>query len=104
LNKHYDNLFAHQQFGFRADHRTTDCIFILKSLISKYSNKKTEKIYARFIDLRKAFDFLWCNGLRYKLIQNKLGWGELYNVISDMYDITKSSVKLDKRTIFFHTQ
>jgi hypothetical protein len=46
LNKHYDNLFAHQQLGFRADHRTTDSIFILKSLISKYLNKKKEKIYA----------------------------------------------------------
>ena len=92
----YQNLFADQQFGFRTNHRTTDSIFILKSLISKYVNKKKEKIFACFVDLRKAFDSLWHNGLRYKLIQNGVGQ-KLYNVISDMYDLTKSAVKIDNR-------
>lgn len=32
---HYDTLFANQQFGFRANHRTTDSLFILESLILK---------------------------------------------------------------------
>ena len=45
------------QFGFRANHRTTDSIFILRSLISKYLKKNKGKMYACFVDLRKAFDY-----------------------------------------------
>ena len=102
LNKHYEHIYANQQFGFRANHRTTDSIFILKSLISKYLNKKREKIYACFVDLRKAFDSLWHNGLRYKLIQSKVG-KKMYDIISDMYNMTKSAVKLNNKITDFFT-
>ena len=94
--EYYENLFANQQFGFRANHRTADSIFILKSLISKYVNKGKDKIYACFVDLRRAFDSLWHNGLRYKLIKDGLG-RKLFNVISNMYDSCESAVKFDHR-------
>jgi hypothetical protein len=42
--------------GFRENHRTADSIFVLKSLINKYIHKNKKKIYACFVDLRKAFD------------------------------------------------
>ena len=71
-------------------------MFILKSLISKYVNKKKEKIFACFVDLRRAFDTLWHNGLRYKLIKNGLG-KKFYEVISDMYNLTESSIKIDNK-------
>ena len=71
-------------------------MFILKSLISKYVNKKKEKIFACFVDLRRAFDTLWHNGLRYKLIKNGLG-KKIYEVISDMYNLTESSIKIDNK-------
>ena len=63
LIQHYEKKNSDSQFGFRANHRTTDSIFILKSLISKYLKKNKGKIYACFVDLRKAFDSLWHNGL-----------------------------------------
>ena len=94
--EYYENLFANQQFGFRTNHRTTDSIFILKSLISKYVNKNKDKIYACFVDLRRAFDSLWHNGLRYKLIKDGLG-RKLLNVISDMYSSCESAVKFDHK-------
>jgi hypothetical protein len=56
LVSHYENLFSSQQFGFRPHHRTTDSLFILKTLISKYVLKKKTKIFSCFVDLRKAFD------------------------------------------------
>jgi hypothetical protein len=34
-------------------------IFVLKSLINKYIHKNKKKIYACFVDLRKAFDSVW---------------------------------------------
>ena len=43
LVRYYEDMFANQQFGFRANHRTTDSIFVLKTLISKYLNKIKQK-------------------------------------------------------------
>jgi hypothetical protein len=43
------------QIGFKEDSRTTDHIFTLKSIIENYESQK-KKVFAAFIDLRKAFD------------------------------------------------
>ena len=50
-----NNIIDSAQHGFRKDYRTTDSIFILKTIISKYKDKKC-KLYPCFIDFRKAFD------------------------------------------------
>jgi hypothetical protein len=42
----YEDKFADQQFGFRTIHRTTDSIFILKSLITKYLVNEKRKMCA----------------------------------------------------------
>ena len=77
LNKrlitHYEDLFSKHQFGLRANHRTADSLFILKTLITKYVFNKKKKIYSCFVDLRKAFDTLWQSGLLYKLLTNNAG-------------------------------
>jgi hypothetical protein len=88
----YDNLFAKHQFGFRTNHRTMDSLFILKTLITKYLFKKKSKIYACFVDLRKAFDTVWHSGFQYKLMKNNVG-RKFFNIIQDMYDICQSAVK-----------
>ena len=90
----YDNLFAKHQFGFRTNHRTTDSLFILKTLITQYLFKK--KKYACFVDLRKAFDTDWHSGFQYKLMENNVG-SKFLNIIQDMYDICQSAVKISNR-------
>ena len=96
LNKrlmlHYDKLFAKQQFGFRTEHRTTDSLFVLKTLIMKYIVRNKTKIYACFVDLRKAFDTVWHKGLLYKLMNNQIGQ-KFFNVIQSMYSSCESAVK-----------
>ena len=94
LNVFYENLYANQQFGFRHNHRTTDSIFVLKTLLTKYLNKKKQNVYSCFVDLKKAFDSLWHNGLLYKLMKSGIG-GKFYNVIDSMYSSCKSAVKID---------
>ena len=66
LVKHYENKFSSHQFGFRSNHRTSDSIFILKTLVTKYLKKNKKKLFACFVDLRGAFDSVWHNGLLYK--------------------------------------
>ena len=94
LIEFYEDKFAIEQFGFRVNHRTTDSIFILKSLITKYLTKKKSKIYACFVDLRRAFDTVWHEGLLYKLKESKIG-KKMFDIIKDMYSCCQSAVKLD---------
>jgi hypothetical protein len=88
---YYEDKFAMQQFGFRVNHRTTDSIFILKSLLIKYLTKKKSKVYSCFIDLRRAFDTA---GLLYKLKKDNVA-KRLFEVIKDMYNSCESTVKIE---------
>lgn len=93
---HYENLFSSQQFGFRPHLRTTDSLFILKTVISKYVLKKKTKIFSCFVDLRKAFDTVWHNGLLHKLMKNKIGH-KFFNIFQNMYSLCQSAVKIDNK-------
>ena len=57
------NLINQGQIGFKKSSRTTDHVFILKSLINKYVYDNKKKLYTRFIDFKKAFDSIWHKGL-----------------------------------------
>ena len=53
----------HNQFGFQAGRSTTDCVFLLHSVIAK-TLSSGQKIYSIFVDLEKCYDrvnrgFLW---------------------------------------------
>ena len=53
------NLIAQEKIGFKPNARTSDHIFTVKSLVSKYVNEQINKrLYACFIDFKKAFDFV----------------------------------------------
>jgi hypothetical protein len=51
-----NKLTSFNQGGFRSGYRTTDHIFILKTLINKYLHKLKSKLYVCFVDFKKAFD------------------------------------------------
>jgi len=92
LMTHYEDLFSKHQFGFRANHRTSDSLFILKTLITKYVLNKNKKIYSCFVDLRKAFD----TGLLYKLLTNNIGC-KFCNVIQNIYSLCHSAIKIHNK-------
>ena len=92
LIKVIDSQLSNSQFGFRENHRTADSIFVLKSLINKYIHKGKGKIYACFVDLKKAFDSVWRTALLYKLCNMGVG-KTFYRVIKQQYINTKSSLK-----------
>nr|XP_006817258.1 PREDICTED: RNA-directed DNA polymerase from mobile element jockey-like [Saccoglossus kowalevskii] len=87
------NYMKNTQFGFQKHHRTRDSIFILKSLINKYVNKAGKShLYACFVDLRKAFDSVWREGMLYKLLKAGVT-GKVFNLIKSMYSVTKYAIK-----------
>ena len=86
-----NNVITDAQFGFKADHSTVDAIFILQSLIDKkIKNKK--KLYCAFVDLKRAFDSVYRNGLWFKLIKNGVD-GKILKIIRSMYSQAKSCVR-----------
>ena len=80
------------QIGFTKDSRTSDHVFVLKTLIDKYLHKK-EKLFACFVDFRKAFDTVAHTDIYLKLLDMNVG-GLFFNLIKDMYKISAVCVKV----------
>ena len=81
------------QIGFTKEARTADHMFILKTLIDKYCSKAGGKLYACYVDFRKAFDSVIHDGLKYKLLQLGIGT-KFYNIIKGMYTNSQSCLRL----------
>ena len=71
------------QIGFKKGSRTSDHIYLLKSLIDRYISKG-QHLYTCFVDLKKAFDKVNHVKLLYKLQKAGIK-GSVYNLIKDMY-------------------
>ena len=83
LQKHLENngFFSEYQSGFRKFKSTNDHHFRLSQTIMESFNQ-AEYVIAAFLDVDKAFDNVWHNGLRYKIYQLDLAT-KLYRWLSD---------------------
>ena len=70
LRKHLEDngFFSKYQSGFRKSKSTNDHLFCLSQTIME-SFSRGEHVIAAFLDVEKAFDNVWHNGLRYKIYQ-----------------------------------
>ena len=70
LRKHLEDngFFSKYQSGFRKSKSTNDHLFRLSQTIIKSFNRG-KHVIAAFLDVDKAFDNVWHNGLRYKIYQ-----------------------------------
>lgn len=65
-----NNIIIKQQFGFRQKHNTLQQIIrITNDIVTGFNKKKVTTML--LLDIEKAFDKVWIDGLIYKLIQNK---------------------------------
>lgn len=85
-----------KQIGFKKDARTSDHMFILRSLVEKYT-RNGKSFFTCFIDFKKAFDLVDHTFLLYKIHQMGI-CGNVYSVIKDMYinNKLKLNVKSNK--------
>ena len=96
-----NNLVSKNQIGFKKQCRTSDHLLTLKAIVKKYVTLGKKKIFACFVDFKKAFDSVWHQGLFFKL-ENLGIKGNILNLIKDIYRKTKCAVKVDgKITDFF---
>ena len=80
------------QIGFIKGFRTADHIFVLKTLITKYTKNKG-RLYAAFIDFKKAYDLV----NRDKLLETLRGYdigGKLWNNIQAIYKSVQYTIKI----------
>ena len=68
LRKHLEDNFNKYQSGFRKSKPTNDNLFRHSQTIMESFNQG-EHVIAAFLDVEKAFDNVWHNGLRYKIYQ-----------------------------------
>ncbi|KAG5684921.1 hypothetical protein PVAND_014129 [Polypedilum vanderplanki] len=65
-----NNVFIKEQFGFRKRHSTThQLVRLVESACVGFNLKKSTAM--AFLDIHKAFDTVWHDGILHKLLQNK---------------------------------
>ena len=80
------------QGGFKKQQGCLITSFIVKEAI-QYAKEKNSKVYACFLDVKKAFDQVWHDGLFYKLYKcgvNKTVLKTIINLYTDMTSCVKT--------------
>ena len=55
------------EIGSKSNHRTSDHLLTLKSVVKKYVRIGENKLFSCFIDVRKPFDSIWHQGIFHKV-------------------------------------
>ena len=79
------------QFGFRKNKSTVDCLYILQAIVNRQLNKK-RKLYCAFVDFKKAFDLVYRNGIWFKLCRNGSSL-KIVKAIKSIYNSVKVCVR-----------
>ena len=80
------------QLGFTKNAQTYDHIFTMQTIASKYKKLK-KRVYAVFVDFKKAFDSVCRQALSLKLAKSGIT-GNFYNVLRNMYSNSNAYIKL----------
>ena len=87
---------AKGQAGFRKDFRTTDNIFVLRSLIDKQKQSRQKgrsgKLYCCFVDFKKAFDTV-PRDLLWQVLEGLGIHGRILDIIKSLYAHDSAAVR-----------
>ena len=89
-----NNILKREQLGFLPGNRTSDAHIILNTLIQYYCHKKNKKIFACFVDFKKAFDTIPRDLLFRKLLGHGVT-GKFFNTLKTIYKNDTCCVKVD---------
>ena len=103
MKPYVEAILAEEQAGFRPERSTVEQVFALKMLIQHRIKKKDGKVFAVFIDYKKAFDRVWHDGLVSVLQQYGVPRKPI-NIIRDLYSKAKSCIRVNNNlTAWFET-
>lgn len=88
------------QAAFRPDRGCTDHVYTFARIVRAATKHRTP-LYAFFLDIRKAYDTVWREGLMYKLLKKGVT-GRLGRVISRLLSGTQARVRFgDRESSYF---
>ena len=96
LNR-FDNFAAHKgffsemQFDFQEGVGCTEASFTILETIN-HMLQRSSKVFSCFLDVRKAFDTVWIDGILYKLFSELGIGGRMWKVMKDLYTNVKAQV------------
>ena len=90
-----NNLTTKNQSGFRpGDSTTNQLLYLVNEIHKAFDDPKCLEIHAVFLDIFKAFDKVWHDGLLFKLNQNGIS-GSLLKLFEDYLHGRKQRVVLN---------
>ena len=90
-----NNLITKNQSGFRSGDSTTNQLLTLVNEI--FDNRNSLEVRSVFLDISKAFDKVWHEGLFFKLKQNGVG-GNFINLLGNYLSSRKQRVVINGKT------
>ena len=88
FQKAYETHISEEQFGFRQNRSTSDCLFIVKTVIDKYG----DTLIAVYIDLTAAYDHIPRDFL-FRVLKLRTGATHLVEILKKMYEGTTASIR-----------
>ena len=82
------------QAGFRKNYSTTDQICNLYVVVQKCLGKKGQKLYAAFVDFKKAFDSVHHDTLL-EVVYNESVERNIFRALKSMYNLLLSYVRIN---------
>ena len=93
-----NNLITKNQSGFRSGDSTTNQLLTLVNEIHEsFDNRNSLEVRSVFLDISKAFDKVWHEGLIFKLKQNGVG-GNVINLLGNYLSSRKQRVVINGNT------
>ena len=90
-----NNIITKNQSGFRpGDSTTNQLLYLVNEIHQAFENPKSLEVRAVFLDISKAFDKVWHNGLIFKLKQNGVS-GNLLKFFQNYLNNRKQRVVLN---------
>ena len=85
------NYFSDQQFGFSKGVECIEASYVISESVNQ-AVEQGDKVFACFLDVRKAFDNVWHNGLLFKLYEELSIGSGLWLIIRDLYQDLQAHV------------
>ena len=90
-----NSLITKKQSGFRpGDSTTNQLLYFVNEIHQAFENPKSLEVRAVFLDISKAFDKMWHDGLIFKLMQNGIS-GNLLKLFENYLNNRKQCVVLN---------